>query len=160
MLLFPLSGRFDRLWSTTSGCTPDTRTEGGAGWMEGCSTEDRWRWREGGRIPSSPVCVCGSQAKEMLQPRREGISTWVTLTSPAAAGFCGGSNCTFLNGAELWESARTPQHKAEYGARCRSVSRQGGISQITDKKTESTFFLKKIFFSWFGFSWCFTECQY
>lgn len=41
-----------------------------------------------GRSPP-PRDVCGSQAKEMLQPRREGSSTWVTLTSPAGAGFCG-----------------------------------------------------------------------
>lgn len=50
-------------------------------------TEDRWRWGEW--VDPFLPGMCGSQAKEMLQPRREGISTWVTLTSPAGAGFCG-----------------------------------------------------------------------
>lgn len=58
--------------------------------------EDGWRdarQRTGGdggsgRIPSSPGCVWVT-SQEMLQPRREGSSTWVTLTSPAGAGFCG-----------------------------------------------------------------------
>lgn len=86
------SAWFDRISSASSGSAPGMRTEGGR--------EDGWkdaRQRTGGdggrgQIPPpcpGMCCVCGSQAKEMVQPRREGSSTWVTLTSPAGGGFCG-----------------------------------------------------------------------
>lgn len=39
--------------------------------------------------PPQYVCVWVTSQKKMLQPGREGVSTWVTLTSPAGAGFCG-----------------------------------------------------------------------
>lgn len=72
---FVLSGRFDRISSMTSGSTPDMRTEGGGERMDGRMLDRGQVEMEGvGRSPP-PRDVCGSQAKEMLQPRREGSST-------------------------------------------------------------------------------------
>lgn len=105
-------GQFDRISSTTSGWAPDMRTEGGAG-------EDGWkdaRQRTGGyggsgRIPSSPgMFVCGSQAKRERCCSPEGrVKLYLSHSDISCrCWFLWGSNCTFLRGAELLDSAWTP----------------------------------------------------
>lgn len=149
MLLFPLSGRFDRVWSTTSGCTPDTRTEGGAGWMEGCSTEDRWRWREGGADPFLPgMCVRVTSQRDAAA--QKGGNLYLSHSDISCS-------CWFLWGFKLHIFKRgrvmriSKNTTTQSRVRCKMSQRQPSRWDLTNNRQKKQkvlfFFLNRFFFS-------------